>query len=140
MRRAGLLSLLTLLALAGAPAAAPAQDDVEGFRTVSGTIACAASGSSLRCDIRKVTGQVPPKPSSCELDWGLFFGVTTTARRGTRLCAGDTVLGVPLAPLYPNRTFRHRSITCRATGRASVRCANRGGHGFALTAARQRLF
>lgn len=137
MRRAVLLSLILTALTAGVPAGASAAST---FRTASNNIACVGSGTFLRCDLRESTAQTPAKPASCELDYGLFFGVSTTAGRGSRLCAGDTVLGSASGILYPGRTWRYRSLRCTATSRSAVRCANRRGHGFAISAARQRLF
>lgn len=134
MRRVVLLSLLAALAVPGTAAAAST------FRTAANNIACVGSGGQVRCDLRESTAETPSRPASCQLDYGLFFGVSATASSGRRLCAGDTVLGSASGTLYPGRTWRHGSIRCTATARGAVRCTNRRDHGFSISAARQRLF
>jgi hypothetical protein len=79
---------LVALALAG-----PAQaQSVVMFSSPSKNIGCALDRTAVRCDIRQRDWRPPPKPRSCELDWG--FGLTVDRRgRGQFVCADDTVLG-----------------------------------------------
>jgi hypothetical protein len=138
MRRVLPLSLLLTIAVLSCASSASAQTVF--FRTAANNVACAASGPEIRCDLRESTAPLPVKPASCEFDYGLFFRISTTARKGVRICAGDTVLGSSEGTLFPGRTQRYRSMRCTAQGRTGMRCVNRRGHGFSISPARQRLF
>ena len=62
------------------------------FSSPTKNIGCALDRTAVRCDIRQRNWRPPPKPPSCQLDWG--FGLTLDRRgRGRFVCAGDTVLG-----------------------------------------------
>ena len=131
---------LPLTIVPGADAAA--QDTFITFQTPSHTIGCGYSraggeGPFLRCDLAAVSHR-PKRPRSCELDYGLAFGLGE-AGPGRRLCVGDTVRDPAAKVLAYGHTRRLGPFTCiaRTTG---LRCTTGTGHGFELSRERQRLF
>ena len=137
MRRA-LPVALAGLALLPAPAAA----GITGFQTPSGKIFCAYLSfddyRALRCDITGMTSDPPPKPSSCEHDWGSSFGLSPTGR-GRRLCVSDTPMDPSFKVLGYGKTWKRGAFTCRSR-RTYVRCTNPRGHGFKISRTAQTVF
>ena len=110
-----------------------------GFQSPSGNIGCVIGRrGGVRCDIRNRDWSPPPKPASCQLDWG--FGLTVERRgRGRFVCAGDTTLGQGRRLAYGD-TIRRGRFRCEST-RRGMRCVNRfTGHGFTLSRERARRF
>ena len=102
------------------------------FRSPSGNIGCYIYKKGARCDIREHTWPTPPKPSSCDVDYGQGLGVSQHGRAGY-VCAGDTALD-PSAPVlaYGDRISKG-NIRC-ASKTKGMRCVNRDTkHGFFLS-------
>lgn len=136
------LCLLPALVLVGAPA--QAQGVEESFGTPSGNIQCLyyeAEGerSSLRCEIAEVSNEPLPQPDNCELDWGKAFEISAEARRGERICHGDTIAVPNPRVIAYGEVWSRGGFTC-VSSRAGLRCQNARGAGFALSRARQVLF
>jgi hypothetical protein len=133
MRRlCAVATALTALAVA-APASA-----ATFFHSPSGNIRCVIDRTSFtRCDITNRDWLPPPKPQSCEFDWGnsLFVGLRG---RGRFICVSDAVdSGRALA--Y-GESIRRGRFRCRSRV-IGMRCVNlRSGHGFALSKQRVRRF
>lgn len=129
-----LLLAVALAAGAAAPAAA-----FTGFRSPSANIGCyidAAAG--VRCDIARRDWRVPPRPASCDVDYGQGISLGRTGR-ARFVCAGDTALG-PARVLGYDRRIRRGAYTCTSTPRG-ITCINRRTrHGFFLSRQRYRLF
>src|SRR5512133_3945303 len=129
-----LVLLAAMLTTAVAPAGAAA---LVGFHSPSGNIRCDIIKIGVRCDIQQKSWKSPPKPSSCEFDWG---GSIFLSRHGKPqfLCVSDaTVQGPALA--YGDSISRHR-FRCKSLT-SGIRCVNkRNGHGFKLSRERYRLF
>jgi hypothetical protein len=130
------LVLVALLLVAGAGNAGAAGPKF--FQTPSHNIGCVWSPpqsggeiSSLRCDIGSGLKPLPPRPQSCDLDWG--FGYTMRAIGLARpLCAGDTARD-PRAPILKyGSTWSAGGITCSSTTNG-LRCKNTEGHGWFLS-------
>jgi hypothetical protein len=102
------------------------------FRTPSKNIYCAFDADEVRCDINQRVWQSPPKPASCEQDYGngLFVG----AGRAGYTCAGDTLLSDPNAvQLDYGKSVTVGDLTCLSQ-QAGVTCQNNvSGHGFSLS-------
>jgi hypothetical protein len=137
------MRLLVTAALVFTVAGSAGASVVVSFRTPSGNIGCTfASGlgpsPNLRCDIRSGLRPRPPRPRSCELDWGFGYSMGPTGRARV-VCAGDTAL-VPRARVlrYGSRWSR-AGFTCKSRAKG-LRCANRSGHGFFLSRARSYRF
>jgi hypothetical protein len=115
------------LGLAAPAAASP-------FQSPSRNIGCYITAQGVRCDISRRDWSPPPKPASCELDYGQGLSVGPRGR-GRVVCAGDTTLGSGRRLHYGASIARGRFRCTRL--RSGMRCVNeRRGHGFKLS--RQR--
>ncbi len=115
------------------------------FQSPSHNIGCVivrgghgAGGGGARCDIAEHTWQAPPKPHSCDLDYGNGLEVDKHGK-GHFVCAGDTVLGQgPVLNYGDAINFGHYKCKSKTSG---VRCRNRkSGHGFKLSRERAVRF
>jgi uncharacterized protein DUF6636 len=108
------------------------------FRTPSKNIYCAwlSGPQTLRCDILSGVKPLPPKPASCDFDWGAGYEVKRTGRARI-LCVSDSVVTSSAKVLRYGQSWSRGGFTCisRVTG---LRCRNRSGHGFFLS--RQRSY
>lgn len=120
--------------LIAAPAASPA---LVHFSTPSKNIGCIGDRTFLRCDIVRTSVKPPPKPRSCEFDWGNAFGLGPTSR-GRRLCVSDSALGGRRILGY-GKALRIGRIIC-SSHRDGLTCTNPRGHGFFLSRQRIKLF
>jgi hypothetical protein len=138
--RLAFASLTLILSLAGA-CTAHAQD-TQGFQSPSKNIACIYfeydGHKALRCDIGDMEARIPPKPASCDLEWGHSFEVQSTGR-ADRSCTGDTQIGQPLAILPYGEVWQKSGITCKSE-QTGVTCFNADRSGFSLSRARQEVF
>jgi hypothetical protein len=109
------------------------------FKTPSGNIACAMGGGAVRCDIQQHSWTPPPKPTTCDVDWG--FGVQVGRQDpASFVCAGDTVF----SPSNPVLAYGERAIKNRfrcTSKQKGMRCVNtKSRHGFFLSRDDVRLF
>src|SRR5215208_8236013 len=80
-----LAALITALAVAGPASAATS------FHSPSGNIRCVIDRTSFtRCDVMNRDWSPPPKPASCEFDWGNSLGLGFRGR-GRFLRVSDAV-------------------------------------------------
>lgn len=134
---------LIVLGLAAALLAGSVASALGFTRFVSPTknISCIGDSGSVRCDLRQHTFRPPPRPRSCDLEWGDSYAV---ARRGRAyvVCHGDTTLPSPgqrVRVLAYGRSIRIGRVVC--TSRTSgVTSRNPAGHGFTVSKQRLRLF
>jgi hypothetical protein len=129
--------LATVAALAFASSAS-ALSTVQ-FHTPSGNFNCGMGGGFVRCDVTEHSWASPPKPATCEFDWGGSVGVGRNDP-ASFLCVSDAV-GGPDSPVlnYGERVSKHR-FRC-ASKTKGVRCVNRkSGHGFFVSRDEVRLF
>ena len=108
------------------------------FRMPSKNIDCAYSRPWLRCDIRSGLRPLPPKPKSCDFDWGETYFLSRND--GTRIgCVSDSVFS-PTARVIPyGGRWSRDGITCRSST-SGLRCANRNGRGFFMSRGRSYRF
>ena len=130
----------TLAAFAGQASAA---FRIVHFRTPSGNIQCGyTSGGGfkpeLRCEIRSGVVPLPPKPKSCEFDWGAGYFLGPTGRAQI-LCISDTIQVRSPPVLAYGRTWRGGPFTC-VSRTIGLRCSNRAGRGFFLSRERSYSF
>jgi hypothetical protein len=130
------LGLCSLLVAAGSAGAG-----IVSFRMPSKNIECAeftGARPTLRCDIRSGLKPLPPKPASCEFDWGAGF---VMGRRGRAhvSCVSDSVHSPSARVLRYGTTWRRDGLACRSS-RAGLRCRNASGHGFFLSRERSYAF
>jgi Family of unknown function (DUF6636) len=119
---------------AQAMAARPA----EFFRTPSKNIRCGYFAAQLRCDIASGLRPLPPKPASCDFDWGQTYFLTGRGRTVLG-CVSDSVFSPTARVLGYGTPWHKGGIVCRsrATG---LRCTNASGHGFFMSRARSYRF
>jgi hypothetical protein len=139
---------LTLIAVASVVAAmspriAAAQSAMAGFKTPSGNVYCLLetpeNDNGLRCDVRQVTGRLPPKPASCQFAWGKSFEIIPKGSVGTRICVSDTVYDPSLPILAYGARWTEGGFVCKSA-EAGLTCTNAAGHGFMLSRETQSLF
>jgi hypothetical protein len=134
VKKALLFSYLALLL--AFPASATAFQ-LRIFHSPDGNIGCAmifgkdAFGGQARCDIAKHDWPTPPKPKSCELDYGQGL-VVGAHRKASFVCAGDTALHqgkvLPVGQAVKLGPYKCKSLP------GAMRCINRDtGHGFKLS-------
>ena len=137
-------ALRTLAAAAGLCALnVTAQAGEAYFKIPSGNLYCAYfdydGPPEVRCDIKSFTPTLGKRPADCDLDWGDAFAITATARKGSIVCHGDTVISDQAATLGYGKSWNGTDITC--TSETSVlTCKNAKGHGFILSRREQNVF
>jgi hypothetical protein len=100
----------------------------EMFESETGNIACALSDTGARCDIAQKSWSPPPKPSDCDLDWGMSLSVEDGP--GQFVCAGDTVRSMSAPVLEYGDRAVVGSFACDSAS-TGVTCTNtETGHGF----------
>jgi hypothetical protein len=125
----GMLLLLTLamvLAVAAATSSASRGHakfpKLFPFQSPSGNIGCYLDKKEVRCDIREHSWPTPPKPASCDVDYGQGVAVDQHGR-ADYVCAGDTALD-PSSPVlnYGDRISKG-NIRCSSKTKG-MRCVN----------------
>lgn len=133
--------LIAAVLVASALSAAPAFGSLVSFRTPSGNIGCigesARAGNSVRCDIRNRSWSPPPRPRSCDVDWGQGLSLNRIGR-ARFVCAGDTALNTGRKLAY-GASRRIGAIVC-VSRTSGLTCTNAAGHGFTLSRQRARRF
>ena len=100
------------------------------FVSPSKNIGCSLSETGARCDIQDRSWEPPPKPASCDLDFGQGVTVVSTSP-ATLTCAGDTVL-VGEVVLDYGRVATRGDFECRSS-KTGMACRNlKTNHGFSL--------
>jgi hypothetical protein len=109
------------------------------FRSPSGNIGCALFEGSARCDIMHRSWSPPPRPASCQLDYGQGLEVYGS-RPGHLVCAGDTALD-PSAPiLHYGAASVVGQDTCVSATTGMTCTDTRTGHGFWIAIQGYRVF
>jgi hypothetical protein len=137
-------SSITLMAMAIsvsfytlASSKAIAAEDIS-FQVPSGNIYCRADDVNLNCEIGTNKARLPPKPKSCNLEWGNRFGMSPNGR-AQRACHIDSLIDPKYSILSYGETWRKQGFICvsKPTG---LTCKNRKGHGWTLSKNKQQLF
>ena len=109
------------------------------FQSPSGNIGCAIGGGGVRCDIREHSWTTPPKPATCDVDYGQGVAVGRGGQANF-VCAGDTVLDPDAGVLDYGERISHHRFRC-SSKTSGMRCVNRKNHhGFFLSRDEVRLF
>ena len=129
-RTAVLFAVILVVGMLPVPSSARASGEGQ-FRTPSGNIGCGYYDRVLRCDVRDGIKPLPPRPASCNLDWGQGFWLHEHGPAHI-VCAGDTALN-PTAPVVRyGMTWQGDRIGC-ASSTSGLRCTNADRHGFFLS-------
>ncbi len=134
------LSLVAGLALSVAQSS-PASSSLIFFRTPSRNINCLATfehAPSLRCDINSGVKPLPPRPASCDFDWGAGYFLDRTGRARVS-CVSDAAASPTAKVVAYGTTWRRAPFTCTSK-RIGLRCTNASGHGFFLSRAHSYRF
>jgi hypothetical protein len=115
---------------------------VRTFQSPSGNIGCVIlrshDGNEARCDVAHHSWKAPPKPASCELDWGSGL-VVGDHGKAQFVCAGDTTLHQGPKLAYGD-SIKLGKFKC-ASKRSGMLCRNRAnGHGFKVSRTIARRF
>ncbi len=131
---------LVLAALALLAVTVPAQAaKFKFFQSPSGNIGCVIAKQGVRCDIREHTWPTPPKPASCDVDYGGGVQVGRSGD-GSFVCAGDTALDSSADVLGYGDRIKKGKFRCASKSKG-MRCVNRKSkHGFFLSRTSVRLF
>jgi hypothetical protein len=132
-------SLAPVTSTTATPQASPVSGDhgPQFFRLPSGNIGCYVDATAVRCDIGQRDWAPPPKPASCQLDYG--NGISLTDAGPAVACAGDTVLNGPDVLAYGDSSARG-PFECTSS-QAGVSCRDTStGHGFDLSRQAYRLY
>jgi hypothetical protein len=126
------------LAATCALALAASASAFKGFVSPTHNIGCVMDTQAVRCDIRDHSWQSPPKPKSCDVDYGGGVAVGHSGK-ASFVCAGDTTLEAGPVLGYGESVSKGRfRCTSMETG---MRCVNeRNGHGFLLSKQSAKLF
>jgi hypothetical protein len=116
----------------------PSVGNLYEFVSPSKNIGCVLDPQGARCDIREYTWKNPPKPASCEFDWGGTLHVSGK-HAGEIGCISDSAAGgkdtLAYGTYVQNKRLRCTSQTSGMT------CKNlRTGHGFFVSRERYRVF
>ncbi len=112
----------------------------DGFRSPSGNIHCQHFHwiSTLRCDLKQISGRPLPRPSKCDMEFGQAFEVFGKKPFAGPICHGDTVLSDELPVLPYGERWARGDFVCQSE-RTGVSCRNLLGAGFDLSRATQRV-
>lgn len=129
--------LLAIAGLIGAGFASSAS--AKRFLTEDGNVSCMMRSSFVRCDITKHRWESPPKPKSCELDYGSSFYIDEKGRSGFA-CVSDATGATMEYP--PGTSFRIGDNVCHLRKNGKVLCKHLGGRegGFNISKKRYELF
>jgi hypothetical protein len=121
--------VLSLAAIAAFSAVVASSASAKRFVTEDGNISCFQRAGFVRCDITKHKWTAPPKPKSCEFDYGsTVYLDDKTAGFG---CVSDATGAITQ---YPAGTkFMTGPNTCRIRKNSKVKCLHKDGadvHGF----------
>ena len=109
----------------------------EAFRSPTGNIGCYLTAEVARCDIAERSWEPPPRPASCDLDWGQ--GIELDGTGPYFICAGDTTLGADTVLEYGSSAQRG-PLYCESAD-TGMTCIHTGtGSGFSLSRGGYRLF
>ena len=107
------------------------------FLSPSKNIGCSLSETGARCDIQDRSWQPPPKPATCDVDFGQGVTVVGTSP-ATLTCAGDTVL-VGDEVLDYGHVATRGDFECRSAT-SGMACRNlKTNHGFSLAKEKDTL-
>ncbi len=114
---------------------------VPSFLTPSHNIGCLVTSDAARCDIRQHSYKSPPKPDTCNGDYGQSIEVTREGVAGF-ICVTDTVVN-PKAPILKYGTSTVvGDFGCTST-EAGIHCyylKSDPAHGFDLSREQPALF
>ena len=119
--------VLSLVAAFVAAAAFAGAAEAKRFVTDDGNIMCIMRSHFVRCDVAKHKWTAPPKPNSCEFDYGGTLEIDSKGKSAFG-CVSDATGAEVQYP--PGTTFRTGPNVCRLRKEGKVLCKNDDGGGF----------
>lgn len=136
--RSRVLRFVVLLSLTVAVGAALAGEaSAKKFVTEDGNVSCIMRSKFVRCDITKHRWKSPPKPKSCDLDWGSSVGLNAKGRPKF-LCVSDAIGATKVAEA--GTTVEVGPYRCRVRKHGKVFCLYGNSGGFKLGRKSYELF
>jgi hypothetical protein len=113
-------------------------NELTGFISPSGNVACMIDPSWVRCDIIDRDWSPPPRPADCEFDYGQ--GISLSAGGSAEfVCAGDTAFG-PDAVLPYGESITAGPLRCDSA-EAEITCRDvESSQGFSISREAYRVF
>jgi hypothetical protein len=136
--------VLLLAAALAFTVAAPASARITFFQNPKRNIHCVflskptVTDPSVRCDTDFQT-RFKRRPANCEFDFGGAFFVSSRGH-GHAICVSDSANSPNAQRLKVGQDRAFGPFSCKAPGRASLRCTSTRGHGFFLSPARQFVY
>ena len=130
MRKRTLLKtlVLSLAAVTALTAALATQASAKRFVTEDGNIACILRSKFVRCDVTKHKWTAPPKPKSCEFDYG--SSLYLDQKKAGFACVSDAT-GATV--MYPAGTkFVAGQNSCRLRKNSKIKCVRKDDDGAVL--------
>jgi hypothetical protein len=113
-------------------------DELTGFISPSGNVACMIDASWVRCDIIDNDWSPPPRPADCEFDYGQGISLSAGGPAAF-VCAGDTAFG-PDEVLPYGESITAGVLECESA-ESGFTCRDvETGHGFSISREAYRLF
>lgn len=110
---------------------APAEPELVGFNSPTGTIGCVFFQGSVRCDVAEHTWDLPPRPADCEFGYGQGLSISAGAEPEI-VCAGDTTLFGDYPTLAYGESVTVGALRCDSA-EDGVTCRDtKSGHGFVV--------
>jgi hypothetical protein len=113
-------------------------DELTGFISPTGNVACMIDPTWVRCDIIDNDWSPPPRPADCEFDYGQGISL----RPGSPaefVCAGDTAFG-PDEVLPYGESITAGVLACDSADSGFTCRDAETGHGFSISRQAYQLF
>ena len=131
--------VMSLAAIAAFTALVAAPASAKTFVTEDGNIACIMRSKFVRCDVSKHKWTAPPKPKSCEFDYGSSLYLDTKSGKSGFACVSDATGATMEYP--PGTRLQTGDNVCRLRMNGKVKCKNKAlGIGFAVGKKSYTLF
>ena len=131
--------VMSLAAIAAFTALVAAPASAKTFVTEDGNIQCIMRSKFVRCDVTEHKWTAPPKPKSCEFDYGSSLYLNVPDGKSGFACVSDATGAMTE---YPAGTrFQTGDNVCRLRKNGKVKCRNKvEGIGFAVGTKSYELF
>ncbi|MCT7659592.1 DUF6636 domain-containing protein [Mycobacterium deserti] len=112
--------------------------ELTGFISPSGNVACMLDATWARCDIIDRNWSPPPRPPDCEFDYGQGISLAP-GERAQFVCAGDTAFGADQVLPYGESIAADR-LRCESAQSGITCLDSESGHGFSISREAYRVF
>jgi hypothetical protein len=113
-------------------------DELIGFISPTGNVACMIDPTWVRCDILDNDWSPPPRPADCEFDYGQGISLSPGAP-AEFVCAGDTAFG-PDEVLPYGESITAGVLACDSADSGFTCRDVETGHGFSISRQAYQLF